>query len=48
MTAAHPQLLVQSTFAVAPAIHQPAGLPLSRAPVRPEDIVPTLDANRRA
>jgi hypothetical protein len=48
MTVAHPQLLVPSIFAVVPAIHQPAGLPRSRVPERPEDIAPALDANRQA
>jgi hypothetical protein len=48
MKVAHPSLLVQSTFAVVPAIHRPTGPPLGRVPVRPEDIAPALEANRQA
>jgi hypothetical protein len=48
MKVAHPRLIVQSTVAVVPAVHQPTGLPPSRAPVRPEDIAPALEASRQA
>ena len=48
MKVVHPELLVQSTFAVVPAIHRPTGLPLGRVPARPEGIAPALEVNRQA
>ena len=48
MKVVHPELLVQSTFAVVPAIRQPTGLPPSRVPVRPQGMALAPEANRQA